>query len=766
MPEPMRSGGRYMPGLDGLRALAVLAVLAYHLNPGWAPGGMLGVGVFFVLSGYLITDLLAEEWRQTGRIDLRDFWMRRFRRLIPALWLLLITVILVLLVSDPGRLGSLWGDLVAAFFYVSNWWYIFHHISYFQQFGPPSPFGHLWSLAVEEQFYLLWPLLLALGLRRLSRRWMLTGILTGAILSAGAMAWIYQPGVDPSRVYYGTDTRAFALLFGAALALVWPSRHLAAALSRGRRRLLSAAGIAGLLVVLILILTSDEYGPFLYPGGMLLLSLATLAMVAAAAHPGVAFGRILGWAPLRWIGVRSYGIYLWHYPVIVLTTPLNTAGQWDGIRAGLQVAASIGLAALSWRFIEKPILRRGKSGGQVGGAAPALGSLGRLWTTLRKGGRVRVVGPARLTGAAALSAALLLIVAGSWLHAHAGANVLGWGPWRGGGTAVSVTAPVPGMGGTPPEPTSVAPTSQPGGSAGTRPGTPHQGSGGTCPPPSTPGPSTSTDGSTEGADGAPSSGGGEPGTGTSPSGPSDNPRSSGNQGGNPGQDGKVGTGITVVGDSVLLDAAPYLQNLLPGIVVDGKVGRQFIQAGDVAAELERTGKLGDTVIIELGTNGPFTDRQLDDLLAQLAPRRVLAINVRVPRPWQDVVNRTLAEAAARHPDLTVIDWYRASSGKTEWFYSDGVHLTPQGSRAYAELVAAAIRPNRALSPLPSRSALDVQDFTLSVRHPASSAKRPATTDSTIKASLSVPPAPEDESPLQRGDEPGGRPSPTTIPSPH
>ncbi|CAB3391326.1 membrane protein of unknown function [Kyrpidia spormannii] len=241
-----------MPGLDGLRALAVLAVLAYHLNPGWAPGGMLGVGVFFVLSGYLITDLLAEEWRQTGRIDLRDFWMRRFRRLIPALWLLLITVILVLLVSDPGRLGSLWGDLVAAFFYVSNWWYIFHHISYFQQFGPPSPFGHLWSLAVEEQFYLLWPLLLALGLRRLSRRWMLTGILTGAILSAGAMAWIYQPGVDPSRVYYGTDTRAFALLFGAALALVWPSRHLAPALSRGRRRLLSAAGIAGLLVVLIL----------------------------------------------------------------------------------------------------------------------------------------------------------------------------------------------------------------------------------------------------------------------------------------------------------------------------------------------------------------------------------------------------------------------------------------------------------------------------------------------------------------------------------
>ncbi|ADG06725.1 acyltransferase family protein [Kyrpidia tusciae] len=559
MPEPMRSGGRYMPGLDGLRALAVLAVLAYHLNPGWAPGGMLGVGVFFVLSGYLITDLLAEEWRKTGRIDLRDFWMRRCRRLIPALWLLLITVILVLLFSDPGRLGSLWGDLVAAFLYVSNWWYIFHHVSYFQQFGPPSPFGHLWSLAVEEQFYFLWPLLLASGLRHLSRRRLLVGISTGAMLSAGAMAWMYQPGVDPSRVYYGTDTRAFALLFGAALALVWPSRHLTPALSRGHRWLLSAAGVGGLLVILILVFTSDEYGPFLYPGGMILLSLSTLAVVAAAAHPGVTFGRILGWGPLRWIGVRSYGIYLWHYSIIALTTPLNTASQWDGIRAGLQVAASIGLAALSWRFIEQPILRRGKSGYQVDGAVPALRSLGRLWATLRKGGRVRAVGPARLTGAAALSAALVLIVAGSWLHPHAGANVLAWSPWRGGGTGgVSAMAPAPDMGGAPPEPTSLAPAPQPGGKADTRPGTPDQGSGGTCPQPSTQGPSTSTDGSTKGADGASTSGGGEPGTGTSPSGPSDNPRSSGDQGENPGQGGKIGTGITVVGDSVPKTRVPHV----------------------------------------------------------------------------------------------------------------------------------------------------------------------------------------------------------------
>jgi peptidoglycan/LPS O-acetylase OafA/YrhL len=183
--------------------------------------------VFFVLSGYLITDLLVAQWDRSGRMDLKDFWQRRARRLLPALLAVLAVVVAWVTVFDRSQLPPLRGDVLAAVLYVSNWWFIFHHVSYFASFGPPSPLGHLWSLAVEEQFYLLWPLLLSFGLRYVPRRGRLAGlVLALAAASALAMALLYQPGTDPTRVYDGTDTRAFALLIGAALALVWPSRQL------------------------------------------------------------------------------------------------------------------------------------------------------------------------------------------------------------------------------------------------------------------------------------------------------------------------------------------------------------------------------------------------------------------------------------------------------------------------------------------------------------------------------------------------------------
>ena len=216
-----------MPGLDGLRAIAVIAVIAYHLDPDLIPGGLLGVGVFFTLSGYLITDLLLGQREATGSLKLGDFWMRRARRLLPALFLMLAVVVAWVTLLDRSQLPSLRGDVLAAVAYVSNWWNIVREASYFARFGPPPPFDHLWSLAVEEQFYLIWPWLLLLGLRFLPGRYMLALVtLAGAAVSAGAMAMIYQPGIDPTRVYEGTDTRAFGLLVGAALAMVWPSRTL------------------------------------------------------------------------------------------------------------------------------------------------------------------------------------------------------------------------------------------------------------------------------------------------------------------------------------------------------------------------------------------------------------------------------------------------------------------------------------------------------------------------------------------------------------
>ena len=377
-----------MPGLDGLRALAVLAVIAYHLNLGWAPGGLLGVGVFFTLSGYLITDLLLGQHEITGRLQLTDFWLRRARRLLPALFVMLAVVAAWVTLLDRDQLPVIRGAVASSAAYVGNWWLIAQHSSYFAQFAPPMPLGHLWSLAVEEQFYLIWPWLLLLGLRwargrRRTRTRLAAATLLLAAVSAVAMALLYRPGYDPTRIYDGTDTRAFAVLIGAALAFVWPSRHLGSDVTETARWILDGIGITGLAVIAVLIWRTSEYSPFLYRGGMVLLSVGTALTVGAAASPASRLGVLLGIRPLRWIGVRSYGIYLWHYPIIVLTTPAN--GR-DGLaRGALQVAAAFGVAALSWRFVEEPV-RHGAIGrwlAQARSAGWRLGAAGRrTWLTV------------------------------------------------------------------------------------------------------------------------------------------------------------------------------------------------------------------------------------------------------------------------------------------------------------------------------------------------------------------------------------------------
>jgi peptidoglycan/LPS O-acetylase OafA/YrhL len=411
MPEPVKGDQKYLPGLDGLRALAVAAVVAYHLGYGWAQGGLLGVGVFFTLSGYLITDILVGQWAARGRIKLGDFWLRRARRLLPALFVMLAVVTIWVNGFARTFVPAFRGNVVASVFYVSNWWFIDQHASYYARFAPPTPLDHLWSLAVEEQFYLVWPWVVLLMVWAVSRRAKrrsqaasrgglaaaggrpavppyLNGrartvlcVVTLALAAASAV-WMlkeYQPGYDPTRIYEGTDTRAFGLLIGAALAMVWPTRRLGASGSpvawrvpTAARWLIDAAGVAGLAGILALIWRTNEYSGFMFHGGMVLLSVATAATVAAAVTPGSLFGRALGMQPLRWIGVRSYGIYLWHYPVIVLTAAAGTAGTAvSPVRAAAVVAGTVLAAAISWRFVEDPI----RSGSRLRWVAP--GSAGR-----------------------------------------------------------------------------------------------------------------------------------------------------------------------------------------------------------------------------------------------------------------------------------------------------------------------------------------------------------------------------------------------------
>jgi peptidoglycan/LPS O-acetylase OafA/YrhL len=349
-----------LPGLDGVRALAVIAVIAFHEQLTAFPGGFLGVDVFFVLSGYLITDLLVARWHLHGRLRLGNFWARRARRLLPALATMLVVVTAATAIIEAGQLAALRPALLAAVTYSSNWWQALHHQSYFTQFGPPPPLQHLWSLAIEEQFYLVWPLLLIAALSRCrSSRIRAGAAWLCAALSALATVLIYLPGADPSRVYYGTDTHSSALLIGSALALSWPLHRLRA-LTADKARVADGLGLAGLALLGWAIGHYRGGDRALYPAGLLIAALAAGAVVLAAASPGLV-SWVLGLPPLRWIGVRSYGIYLWHWPVIALTTAFLARSQ---SRPGpliwvAEAALATGLAAASWRWIEQPIIQDG-----------------------------------------------------------------------------------------------------------------------------------------------------------------------------------------------------------------------------------------------------------------------------------------------------------------------------------------------------------------------------------------------------------------------
>lgn len=688
---PDRNPGSYIPGLDGIRALAVLAVIAYHLHPSWLPGGFLGVGVFFVLSGYLITDLLISEWKRSGTLDLRQFWLRRFRRLLPALFVVLACVTAWMAFFRPAQFTSLQGDVLAAVTYMNNWRFIYHQVSYFESFGPLSPLTHLWSLAVEEQFYIVWPLLLFAGLRFMPRRGLLLGVtLAGAALSACLMTWLYEPGYDPSRVYYGTDTRAFALLLGAALAILWPSRKLRLSADRPLQLPLEGLGIAGFAVAGVMMWLVNQYTDFLYKGGLVLLSVATAAVIAAVVHPASRLGRVLAWQPLRWLGVRSYGIYLWHYPVIILTNPaVNTSGI-DPVRTVLQVAVTVGLAALSYQFIEEPI-RRGVRG------------LGSARKDAKQGGRRRDVLLSRWVVSACILLVVSVGVAGRLLPVTGAAAVSAVpGDEQ---EAVAVTTAVgpsaydlPAAAGLPPETVTELVYGQSAADQIAAAG--HDGSlSAMADPPAKP---TLAQGGRPGGvpSGQPNAAGGMQESGQAHAGAAAG--SSPNRPSLQGNDGSLslpegafkGANVTAIGDSVLLDVEPYLLKLLPEAQVHAKVGRQMAEAYTIVEQLLAERKLGDVVIVELGTNGAFSQKQLDSLIDLIGDqRKILLVNTRVPRPWEDVVNTALSQAAAARSNIMLVDWFQASKNQDAFFTPDGVHLQPKGAEFYASLLAGALVPD-------------------------------------------------------------------------
>lgn len=349
---------RYITGLDGIRAIAVIMVLAYHLKLALFKSGFLGVTVFFVLSGYLITGILISEVEEEGTIDLKNFWLRRIRRLVPAVMSMAVVIIFVSAVVNRIIFTKGCKDFLASVLGFNNWWQIFNKVSYFEAAGVPSPFTHCWSLAIETQFYLIYPLILlgiyklvkSRGEGRAKRGLLFAGVtLLLALISVILMIVLFDPQQDASRVYYGTDTRAFSLLFGSLLAILWEYRMVPRRLSASVNMVLGSVSFAVLLVMTIAINGSSN---FWYRGGQFVGTILTVLVIYTVSGRKTWLSRFLSNPVLKWIGDRSYSIYLWHYPIILLISKGIKASWWITL---IEIVLNVVLAELSYRFIETPI---------------------------------------------------------------------------------------------------------------------------------------------------------------------------------------------------------------------------------------------------------------------------------------------------------------------------------------------------------------------------------------------------------------------------
>lgn len=350
---------RYITGFDGIRSLAVVGVILYHLLPTSMKGGYLGVPIFFVVSGYLITDLLRQEWEQNGKINIWQFYVRRMKRLYPGLAFLLITASAYITLFQRGLLNNLRGVVVSSLLYVNNWWQINNGLSYFDRFANESPFTHIWSLAVEAQNYLIWPVIFVLLMVFVrERKWIFYTVLGTSVLSAILMMILYTPGGDPTRVYYGTDTRLFSIWMGSALAFVWPSTRLKKNIPKQAKRILNLAGLISLLALILFFFFLDDHYSFVYYGGMFLVSIFCVILVAVTAHPGASLDRWLTNPVFTWIGKRSYGIYLYQFPVMIFyEAKVSDIADHVLIHTVIEISLILIISELSYRYIERPLAR-------------------------------------------------------------------------------------------------------------------------------------------------------------------------------------------------------------------------------------------------------------------------------------------------------------------------------------------------------------------------------------------------------------------------
>lgn len=645
---PTRPKSRYIPALDGLRTLAVVAVVLYHLNLTWAQGGLLGVTIFFVLSGYLITRLLINEVSKTGRIDLKSFWIRRIRRLFPAVVTVVVVTCALCTIFNHVMLTKMRPDILPSLLFFNNWWQIAQNVSYFNALGDPSPLTHFWSLAIEEQFYLIWPpLLFAMVSMHVSKPNTRRVVLGLAAVSALAMMVLYNPAADPSRVYYGTDTRVFSLLLGAWMAFI-PDRDLAPvrlAHRLGLNRLAGAAkhgknaedkpgkkvdesadtapaqpsalvrfwsspasidvlGVVGLVGLAAMVALTNGYTAFQYRGGTLLCSILTLMVIAACVQPQGMVARALSAELLVWVGKRSYSIYLWHYPLLLLMNPVANISDTPWWQYILQVLVVVAVAECSYRFIETPFRK---------------GAFGRTVSELREGTTtpanwVRAHIPVCAVCGVVLVVALggLVFVPDTSALSGEGAEILNK------------------------EAKNAKPQDQ-----------------------------QAADDTDKDNDGFP--------------------------------DGSYD--LLMIGDSVSLRAVDSFDGVFPHSHIDAEKGRQFDAGRTTFEGYIQQNLAGKIVVFALGTNGLVTDAQIDAIMADAGNQRtVVFVNTRSPQPWVGATNQAIANAATRYKNVRVIDWYGYSANRNDLFDGDGTHLSNAGVAEYLKLIHDAVKKDLPVHP--------------------------------------------------------------------
>lgn len=709
--NPKKQKKRYIAGLDGFRAVATLMVLGYHLQLPFAAGGLVGVTVFFVLSGFFITNSLLAELEQASTIDLKTFWLKRVRRILPAILTMTVIVVILSAIFNRVLFTKACRDIVSVLLGFNNWWQIYNNVSYFENAGSPSPFTHTWSLAIEAQFYLLFPLLLLL-LNRSAHKKVLIPAVTGALaVISFVLMWVmFDPSADPSRVYYGTDTRAFSLLCGALLSMAVRSGS-ADGQKKKESRIPEIVGIFSLAGLLYLGGAVNGYSTFWYHGGQGLASILSAAVIFAVLDSRSILGKVLSIKPLRWVGKRSYGIYLWHYPLILL---IRGSGNNPWYLAVLEIALSMVIASYSYYYIEYPIRQ-----GIIRKNIDLISSQPKT----RKGRQAlkRAVVQARRAAGIFVSVGIVFILCVAFvprenaveniaeLEAQAeranaikqqkieqmletaedsGETAEAVGIAEAGttaaaeaettaGTAVSAEEAVTTEAGTAAADTAMAETAAAGvteaaetaetaASETTAAGTTETAAAGTA--------------ATAEAAGAETTAAASVTTAAAGAANAANPEI------------LSSLHLLLIGDSVALGATDEFYAAFPNSISDADVSRYTTESFAIYdSYVNQLGWNGDGVIFALGTNGPLYN-SLTNLRSMLGPDRPFFIfTVRAPgKSWEAPNNAEVYSFVSSTPNTYLIDWFAASEGHDEYFIADHTHLTDAGEKAYVECIRAAV----------------------------------------------------------------------------